>query len=184
MQMRRLVPIVLCAALLGGCNDDPESAAPPADEARSRLAGSPQPLAALHRQSSQLLPGGADAFEARLRELRGHPVVVNKWASWCPPCRDEFPYFQKLSVELGRRVAFLGVDSRDNADEAREFLREFPVSFPSYEDPEEKVAKLFGGHLAFPTTAFYDRAGRRVFVKQGGYESEARLREDIARYAR
>jgi cytochrome c biogenesis protein CcmG/thiol:disulfide interchange protein DsbE len=180
----RLLPILLCAALLGGCDDDPQSAAPPEKQAEARLAGAPAPLAALHDQRNELLGGGAEAFEERLRGLRGHPVVVNKWASWCPPCREEFPFFQRLSVELGREIAFLGVDSDDNADDAREFLRDYPVSYPSYEDPDQKVARVFGGHLAFPVTAFYDRAGKRVFVKQGGYQSEARLREDIRRYAR
>jgi cytochrome c biogenesis protein CcmG, thiol:disulfide interchange protein DsbE len=182
--MRRLLPILLGAALLAGCNDDPDSAAPPPGEVERKLAGAPAPLAALHRQAGELLPGGADAFEDRLRGLRGHPVVVNKWASWCPPCRAEFPYFQRLSVELGREVAFIGVDSRDDPEPAREFLAEFPVSYPTYEDPDESVSKVFGGHLAFPVTAYYDRAGKRVFVKQGGYESEARLREDIERHAR
>lgn len=176
--------MLLCALLLAGCQDDPESAAPPAADARERLAGAPAPLAALHREANRLLPGGADAFEARLRGLRGYPVVVNKWASWCDPCRQEFPYFQRLSVELGREVAFIGVDSNDNAGDAREFLDEYPVSFPSYEDPDQRVAQVFKGHLAFPTTAFYDREGELAFVKQGGYASEARLREDIERYAR
>jgi hypothetical protein len=93
--------------------------------------------------------------------------------------------FQRLSVELGREVAFIGVDAQDNADDAREFLREYPVSFPSYEDPDQKVAKVFKGHLnAFPVTAFYDREGELSFVHQGGYPSEAKLREDIERYAR
>jgi cytochrome c biogenesis protein CcmG/thiol:disulfide interchange protein DsbE len=110
--------------------------------------------------------------------------VVNKWASWCDPCRQEFPYFQRLSVELGREVAFLGVDAKDNADDAREFLRDYPVSFPSYEDPDQDVAQVFKGHVAFPVTAFYDRRGTLTFVHQGGYASEARLREDIERYAR
>jgi thiol-disulfide isomerase/thioredoxin len=183
--VRRLVPILLAAALLAGCNDDdPKSAAPPAEESQRKLAGAPAPLAALHRQAGQLIGGGPEAFEERLRGLRGHPVVVNKWASWCDPCRKEFPYFQRLSVELGREVAFIGVDSQDNADNAAEFLREYPVPFPSYEDPDQKVAQVFKGHLAFPTTAFYDRRGTLAFVHQGGYATEARLREDIERYAR
>ena len=182
--MRRALPMLLCALLLAGCSGDPESAAPPAAEARERLAGAPAPLASLHREANRLLPGGADAFRARVRGLRGHPVVVNKWASWCEPCRQEFPYFQKLSIELGREVAFLGVASNDNADDAREFLGRFPVSFPSYDDPDQRIAQVFNGHLVFPATAFYDREGELTFLKQGGYESEARLREDIERYAR
>jgi thiol-disulfide isomerase/thioredoxin len=176
--------MLLCALLLGGCNEDPESAAPPAAEARERLAGAPAPLAALHGEANRLLPGGARAFEARVRALRGHPVVVNKWASWCGPCRQEFPFFQRLSVELGREVAFIGVDSDDNAEDAREFLADYPVSFPSYEDPDQRIAQVFNGHLAFPATAFYDREGELSYLKQGGYASEARLREDIERYAR
>ena len=181
--MRLLVPILLAAALLAGCDDDePQSAEP--SGARERLAGAPAPLASLHRQANRLLPGGADAFEERLRVLRGHPVVVNKWASWCPPCRQEFPFFQRLSVELGKEVAFLGVDSEDTSGDAREFLARFPVQFPSYEDPNQRVARVFNGHLAFPTTAFYDAAGKLKFVHQGGYATEAKLREDIERYAR
>jgi cytochrome c biogenesis protein CcmG/thiol:disulfide interchange protein DsbE len=183
--VRRVLPILLCALLVAGCQDDPESAAPPADQARERLAGAPPPLAALHREANRLLPGGPEAFRTRLRGLRGHPVVVNKWASWCEPCRTEFPFFQRLSVELGREVAFIGVDAQDNSDDARAFLAEYPVSFPSYEDPDQKVARVFKGHVsAFPVTAFIDRSGELTYLKQGGYASETRLREDIERYAR
>jgi cytochrome c biogenesis protein CcmG/thiol:disulfide interchange protein DsbE len=183
--MRRALPILLAAAVLAGCGEDPESAAPPRGEVAQRLAGAPAPLAALHRQANRLLAGGAPAFEDRLRQLRGHPIVVNKWASWCEPCTTEFPYFQRLSVELGREVAFLGANSQDNRDDAEEFLRDYPVSFPHYEDPDQKVARVFKGHLnAFPVTAFYGRDGELAYVHQGGYASEARLREDIERYAR
>jgi cytochrome c biogenesis protein CcmG/thiol:disulfide interchange protein DsbE len=183
--MRGIALIAVAAALVTACgSDDPESAAPERAEAERALAGASPELAALHREANRLLGGGPEAFEARLRRLRGHPVVVNKWASWCPPCRQEFPYFQKLSVELGRDVAFIGVDSNDNTGDAEGFLRRYPVSFPSYEDPDQDVAKVFKGHLAFPTTAFYDARGKLTFVHQGGYTSEARLREDIERYAR
>jgi thiol-disulfide isomerase/thioredoxin len=182
--VRRLAPILLCSLLVAGCNGDPKSAAPSASQAQAKLAGSPAPLASLHRQAGILLPGGAAAFRTRLAGLRGHPVVVNKWASWCPPCRQEFPYFQKVSVDLGRTVAFVGVDSEDNSSDARDFLVRYPVSFPSYEDPDQKVAKVFHGNAGFPTTAYYTRTGKLEFIHQGGYASEARLREDIARYAR
>ena len=109
-------------------------------------------------------------------------MVVNKWASWCGPCRFEFPFFQRLGVQLGKRVAFLGVDAEDNDGDASGFLRRYPVTYPSYTDPDQKVARVFGATLAFPTTAFYDARGRLTFVHQGAYASEAKLREDIARY--
>ena len=81
---------------------------------RGRWPGAPSRWRELYDQADQLLPGGADAFQQRLAELRGHPVVVNKWASWCGPCREEFPWFQRLSARLGKRIAFLGVDAKDS----------------------------------------------------------------------
>ncbi|TMK63406.1 MAG: TlpA family protein disulfide reductase [Actinobacteria bacterium] len=176
---------LIVIAMLAGCGSAaaPRSAAPSRAAAVRALAGSPPPLAALHAQANRLLGGGAAAFRARLAELRGHPVVVNKWASWCGPCRFEFPFFQRLGVQLGKRVAFLGVDAEDNDGDASGFLRRYPVTYPSYRDPDQKVARVFGATLAFPTTAFYDARGRLTFVHQGAYASEAKLREDIARYA-
>ena len=174
-------PFLLAIALLAGCgSDDPESA--PADPAQ--LKGAPPPLAALHKQANELLDGGADAFEARLAELKGYPVVVNKWASWCPPCRSEFPFFQKQAAQRAKEVAFIGVNSNDNDGDAREFLEEYPVPYPSYKDPSLEVAEVFKGQIAFPTTAFYDSKGKLAYVKQGGYREEADLVEDIERYAR
>jgi len=179
-----LLPACAAAISLAACGGagHPRSAAPSPAAAARALAGSPPALAALHRESGALLGGGAKAFRAGLVALRGHPVVVNKWASWCAPCRSEFPFLQRLSVSLGRRVAFLGVDSNDDAGDASRFLRSYPVSYPSYADPHQEVAQVFGATLAFPTTAFYDSRGRLAFVHQGAYATEAKLAEDIGRY--
>lgn len=147
------------------------------------LAGSPSPLAALHRQGNRLLSGGVEAYESRLAGLRGYPVVVNVWASWCGPCRFEFPVFQRISAEYGKRVAFLGVDSRDSGDAARTFLGEDPVPYPSYTDPDAKVAESVGASLGLPDTAFYDRRGKLTYLKQGPYDETAALRADVERYA-
>jgi cytochrome c biogenesis protein CcmG, thiol:disulfide interchange protein DsbE len=180
--MRRSAVLALCSLAIAGCGEeDPKSAGAPS---QSALSGAPAPLAKLHRQADELLPGGATAFKRRLRELRGYPVVVNKWASWCPPCRAEFPFFQRQAEKRARKVAFLGVDSQDNDGDAREFLREFPVPYPSYKDPDLGVAGVFNGVQAFPTTAFYDSKGKVAFVHQGGYATERKLAEDIERYAR
>jgi cytochrome c biogenesis protein CcmG, thiol:disulfide interchange protein DsbE len=179
--MRRIGVLAACALALGACSSDqPESAGEPNQAA---LSGSPAPLAALHHQSNELLGGGADAFKKRLRELHGHPVVVNKWASWCGPCRGEFPYFQRQSQKLGKRIAFIGVNSNDNDGDARTFLRQFPVSYPSYSDGNLAIAAVFNGVQAFPTTAFYDAKGHLAYVHQGAYTSEQKLAEDINRYA-
>lgn len=180
--MRRFGVLILCALAMAGCgSDSPESAGEPSPGA---LEGAPAPLASLHEQANQLLGGGPDAFKKRIRELRGYPVVVNKWASWCAPCRAEFPYFQAQSQKLGKRVAFLGVNSQDNDGDAREFLSEFPVTYPSYRDGELKIAAEFNAVQAFPTTAFYDRKGKLAYVHQGGYATQQKLADDINRYAR
>ncbi len=183
--VQRLLPTLFCAALLAGCgSEDPENAAPDPARQKSALAGAPAPLAKLHSQANRLLGGGATAFDARVDELRGHPVVVNKWASWCPPCRAEFPFFQRQSIERGKEVAFLGVDANDNDSDARRFLERFPVSFPSYTDPDLKVSARMKAVAAFPSTAFYDSKGELAYVKQGGYATEEKLVADIERYAR
>jgi cytochrome c biogenesis protein CcmG/thiol:disulfide interchange protein DsbE len=182
-RVRRLVVIAACACVaLVACGSEEQPESVEIDSAR--LAGAPPPLAKLHSQAARLLDGGAEAFKRRLKELRGYPVVVNKWASWCGPCRYELPFFRKQAVKRAKRVAFLGIDSNDSDRDAREFLRDYPVPFPSYKDPKLEIAAEFGAVQAFPSTAYYDSKGELAYVHQGGYASEAKLAADIERYAR
>ena len=191
--MRRVLPIALVVALgavlvIGlsqagsGGSEDPGAKTFDLQAAQRSLKGSPAPLAGLHRQSSQLLDGGLDAVRQRLRDLRGHPVVVNKWASWCGPCRSEFPVFQRVSAERGREVAFLGIDGFDARADAEAFLDEFPVPFPSYADRDEKIARELGMPTNYPITLFLDERGKTAFIHQGEYRSAADLERDIDRY--
>jgi cytochrome c biogenesis protein CcmG/thiol:disulfide interchange protein DsbE len=184
--MRRVtIPLLLCVLALSACGSaDPKSAAPSAAAAKKALAGSPPALAALHDQANELLGGGKDAFEQRLAQLKGHPVVVNKWASWCGPCRAEFPLFQRESVKHGKTIAFVGVDGNDSDADAAKFLKKFPVTYPSYKDQDLKVSQVFNGVQAFPTTAFYDSKGKVAFLHQGQYLDGAALDKDIAQYAK
>lgn len=176
--------LVLLTAALAGCgaSSGGDYGGKHPDYARA-LAGSPAPLASLHREANRLLPGGADAYRHRLASLRGYPVVVNIWASWCGPCRFEFPTLQKLSAAYGKRVAFLGVDSQDSDDAAKTFLGEEPVPYPSYTDPGKDIAGSIGATIGLPDTAFYDRRGKLVYLKQGPYTDHAELRADVKRYA-
>lgn len=147
------------------------------------LAGSPPPLAALHQQADQLLGGGVDAYEQRIAALAGYPIVTNVWASWCGPCRYEFPTLQNLSAHYGKRVAFLGVNSKDSDDAAATFLREAPLSYPSYTDSDGKIAASLGTVGGLPDTAFYDRSGELCHLKQGQYAEQSELEADVRRYA-
>lgn len=151
-------------------------------EATEPLAGAPPQLAAIRDQANQLLVGGTEAFEARLTALRGTPVVVNKWASWCGPCRLEFPFFQSLASKRGTKIAFLGVDANDSEDAAATFLEQLPLPYPSYLDPDQEISALIEAPANFPATAFYDTSGELVHTRQGGYATEADLAGDIDRY--
>ncbi|MEA2360967.1 MAG: cytochrome c biosis protein CcmG, thiol:disulfide interchange protein DsbE [Thermoleophilaceae bacterium] len=162
--MRRLVIAVVGLLLVAGCGSD----------GGSKPAPGPDPF----------IDGGRTAFEAFVKKQRGHPVVVNKWASWCGPCRAEFPYFRDQARKRGKSVVFIGVNSNDNDGDARDFLADNPVPYRHFADPKLEVAAAFNGVQAFPTTAFYDKKGELAFVHQGGYQSEDQLVEDIDRYAR
>jgi cytochrome oxidase Cu insertion factor (SCO1/SenC/PrrC family)/thiol-disulfide isomerase/thioredoxin len=145
------------------------------------LSGSPPPLAALHAQASKLV-GAESGFANRLRALRGYPVVINAWASWCTPCRSEFGLFAAASSRYGRRVAFLGADSDDSAGDARAFLAQHHVSYPSYQTSPQGLSSL-AVIEGLPTTIFINRAGKVVFVHTGQYDSLGSLYQDIQNYA-
>jgi cytochrome c biogenesis protein CcmG, thiol:disulfide interchange protein DsbE len=174
------VALAAAIAVPAGCGSD---AAERESSAAAPLRSSGDPLADLKVRANQLLDGGPAAFRAHLTELRGHPVVVNQWASWCGPCRLEFPFFRDQARKLERKVAFLGVNSRDSRDEAAAFLEEMPVPFPHYFDPDASIARVFRGGRSWPTTAFYDASGELAFTYQGQYASAADLEADIRRYA-
>ncbi|HEX5145602.1 MAG TPA: TlpA disulfide reductase family protein [Conexibacter sp.] len=176
--------VVLALLLVGGCGaQQPSVSAPTPAQARSELAGSPAALASLHAQAATLLDGGMSAYRARIASLSGRPVVVNAWASWCPPCRSEMPYFSRAAVRYGRRVAFLGVNAGDTDGDARTFLGRHYVPYPSYVDHHDQIADEIGVTAGLPTTVFYGRDGKVAFVHQGQYRDEAALVTDLKRYA-
>jgi thiol-disulfide isomerase/thioredoxin len=163
---------VFAAVALPGCgsaNDAPSAPATPA--------------AGLSAEASRLVGGGTAAFQRQLRALRGTPVVVNQWASWCGPCRFEFPFLASAARSYRGRVAFLGVNSQDSRDGAQRFLRQHPVPYPSFYDPDVAVARSFRGGRAWPTTAFFDRTGKQVYTHAGGYASRGALDQDVRHYA-
>ena len=179
-----LVAVLVIGLTQAGGTDAPEQEQGTFDlaQAKQQLAGAPAPLAALHDQADELLEGGPDAFQKRLRELRGHPVVINKWASWCGPCRAELPILQEIATERGKEIAFVGVNARDKRPAAERFIARYPAPYPSYEDPDETIARTLKAPSNFPVTLFVDADGKTVFTHQGGYRSEADLNADIDKY--
>jgi cytochrome c biogenesis protein CcmG/thiol:disulfide interchange protein DsbE len=110
-------------------------------------------------------------------------VVINKWASWCEPCRAESGVFQRASVSMGREVAFIGLDSGDpSRADALGFLRTFPLSYPSYYDHSGQLGAAITDSSFTPVTVFYNRTGGH-YISQGPYLSVAKLERDIRRYA-
>lgn len=179
-----IVALVVVGLLeLGGSSGGAGSSRLTPAAMQARLQGSPPQLAALHAQAARLLPGGLGALRARLAALHGTPVVLNKWASWCAPCRAEFGAFQQVSVRTGREVAFIGIDSGDTSKgAAASFLRSFPVAYPSYYDPSGQAGTALTDSSFTPVTVFIDRRGGE-YIHQGPYPDAAKLERDVRRYA-
>ena len=120
-----IVAVIVAACSLGSDQGDPGAGNPEskATDYEQALADAPPALAALYADGDQIIDGGLAEFDAQLEKLNGHPVVVNAWASWCGPCRLEFPDFQAVSAERGDEVAFLGVNVDDSTDAANELPR-------------------------------------------------------------
>jgi cytochrome c biogenesis protein CcmG/thiol:disulfide interchange protein DsbE len=193
MSRRRLLSVlgavaVVAVVVIGLSQTKSESTAPKPGTfdvaaAKRSLAGAPAPLAALHDRANELIPADKQVYAREIKGLAGHPIVVNKWASWCGPCRGEFPILQAASVKYGKRVAFLGLDTTDSDADASKFLRHFPATYPSLVDRNAHIAQSLGIGRTFPTTIYYDARGKVQYIHQGLYTSDARFAADIERYA-
>lgn len=151
-------------------------------EVAKPIAGVPANLAALRRRVNERVGGGTKALDAQLKALRGRPVVVNLWASWCDPCRYELPFLQRQALKRAASVAFIGVNVDDERKRAAELAAEYPMPYPSIEDPDRKIVSRYRG-IGLPVTVFYDAAGEQQMVHQGLYATEDLLSDAIDRYA-
>jgi cytochrome c biogenesis protein CcmG/thiol:disulfide interchange protein DsbE len=107
------------------------------------------------------LRGRVDDGRLGLEELRGHPVVVNFWASWCVPCKAEAPAFRAVAERYAGRVVFVGMDTQDFKGAARRFLRRYDVNYVSVRDGTDHTYTQYG-LTGVPETYFIDRSGRAV----------------------
>lgn len=108
----------------------------------------------------------------RLHDFAGRiPLVVNVWASWCPPCRREAPLLEAAWHKYRDRVQFIGINLRDSEGAALDFIQEFGQSFPSGADPRGDAADAFG-LVGVPTTYFIEASGRIDSAKVGEIAEE------------
>lgn len=115
----------------------------------------------------------------RLAELRGKPVLVNFWASWCVPCRKEGPHLARFARERSS-AQLVGVDFQDAKGDALAFVREFEWSFPNVRDPRGRIAGEYG-LAGLPTTYVVDAQGRIASTLTGAqtFESLTRAVEEV-----
>jgi cytochrome c biogenesis protein CcmG/thiol:disulfide interchange protein DsbE len=118
-----------------------------------------------------------------LRELRGHPVALNFWASWCIPCRQEAPILRAGAKRQSGRVVFVGVDVRDLTGEALAFARKYKVNYVSVRDGGGSKSWDPYGLTGVPETYFIDRAGR-IVTHIPGAVSVRTLQEGLATITR
>ena len=115
-----------------------------------------------------------DGAQFDLAAVRGKPVVVNFWASWCVPCEEEAAVLERGARAHRDRVVFIGVNVQDTEPLARDFLRRFGVTYPNGRDGTGAIAVDYG-MSGVPETYFVDRDGRLVAKWQGALD-DARLR--------
>jgi cytochrome c biogenesis protein CcmG/thiol:disulfide interchange protein DsbE len=153
------------------------------DDALSRGEAVPAPAFTL----SALADGrGAGAAWSRaaadgdvsLRELRGTPLVLNFWASWCDPCRAEAKLLQAAWRRQSGDALFVGLDAQDAREDARDFIAQFGLTFPHVRDPGNDTQRAWGV-TGLPETYFIDARGRVVGHVIGTVD-EAQLREGVA----
>lgn len=108
-----------------------------------------------------------------LRQFRGQVVILNFWASWCPPCIDETPSLVSMQQRLkAKGITVVGVSSDENEQAYRRFIQEYGINFPTVRDPSERVEHLYGT-VKIPETYIIDRNGvlRRKFVSEVNWNS-------------
>jgi peroxiredoxin len=121
-------------------------------------AGSPAPAFTLASSS------GSDVS---LTQYKGQVVMINFWASWCGPCRQEFPLLDSIYRKYSRMgFTLLGVNVEPDSQAANEWLKQTPVSFPILYDKESKVSKLYDV-AGMPSTVLIDRSGKLRMLHRG-----------------
>ena len=121
----------------------------------------------------------------KLSEMAGNVVLINFWASWCGPCREEMPLLNALHNKYGALgFTVVGVNVEEDVNGAKSFLQNFPVDFPVLLDSSNRVSKQYQV-IAMPTTVVVDRDGKMRYLHKG-YKSgdEAKYRQIVKKLVR
>lgn len=165
--MRRLAPLACALSLvLAGCGGN---------DAVSK--GTPAPSLG----PGKVVKATPAAYKRILRSMRGKPVVVNYWASWCEPCEREMPRMVAAAHRYQGQVRFLGVDVEDVQSAAEAFVRKYRIPFPSVADPLGEIRRS-ERIVGLPVTQFYRADGELAFQHAGEIkddELERKLREVV-----
>jgi peroxiredoxin len=141
----------------------------------SGIVASAAPAANLSGPAPGFTLESRDGDVVSLEDLKGQVVMINFWATWCVPCRQEMPHLEALHQRYNSLgFTLLGVNVEDNPEGAAKFLKDTPVSFPILYDPKNGVSKLYDV-VAMPTTVLVGRDGTMRFIHHGykaGYEGE------------
>ncbi|HEX2194349.1 MAG TPA: TlpA disulfide reductase family protein [Candidatus Limnocylindria bacterium] len=135
--------------------------------------------ASIGSQAPEFSLADLDGDPVRLADLRGRPVIVNFWASWCGPCVEEFPLLSEAATRhAGDGLALVGIVFRDNSEAARAFMQRMGASWPAAMDPGEATAQEYGIYGP-PETFFIDAEGT-VVARQIGPLGRADLERHLA----
>ncbi|TKD72279.1 peroxiredoxin family protein [Pseudalkalibacillus hwajinpoensis] len=113
----------------------------------------------------------------QLSDYRGERVIVNFWATWCPPCRAEIPDFQKLYEDKDVEILAVNLtETEESVDEVKKFIKEFEMTFPVVMDDSSEVSDTYQVR-AYPTSYMIDSEGRIQFVARGALNYDLMVQE-------